>query len=330
MQTAPVKPPLPTSKYAFSLVETAFSFLKAPENQTLLLKWGLSDFRLRKYSFDQPFLLHEADHPVGEFLLDLFNSPDVRRTFDVMRHDGSWTTLAEQPAAAAVELERLKATCTSLDLFDRLEQNGIVRDNGQIVKCFPQTTPDFDFSDRLQEVLGWIDSEQWSLFSPEERSELLFHLLSRLVFGGGLCQYEDCVYPYLTAARTLYRDLVCVQRGPPGGPPIQVRSLAFQIHAVHAGDSQPFPLFPHSLLCYRPRRDLPKAIVPPPPPATPSDATAPAQTAPVAASPSPPQLPFPLSTACSCTGAVRSFCYMVVDPMYRTVILAYFPYRPMF
>ena len=45
--------------------------------------------------------------------------------------------------------------------------------------------------------------------SDEERKELILHVFKRLVVGGGACQYEDDMAPYLNTTKLIYKDLVC-------------------------------------------------------------------------------------------------------------------------
>jgi len=85
----------------------------------------IEHIRIHKFAFDEPFLLHEADHPLGSFLLDFFNSAAVRDAFPVVTPERVWNNLKDQPPVVAVEVERLAATLTTLDVFDKLEQRGL-------------------------------------------------------------------------------------------------------------------------------------------------------------------------------------------------------------
>ncbi len=52
------------------------------------------------------------------------------------------------------------------------------------------------------------EDEDWDVFSHGERAEFLFQLLRLLVVGGKWCQYEDSITPYISTARSIYKDLV--------------------------------------------------------------------------------------------------------------------------
>jgi cilia- and flagella-associated protein 300 len=95
--------------------------------------------------------------------------------------------------------------------------------------------------DELRALCVDPDSEHADLFSPAERSELLFRLLRWVAVGGSMCQWEDDVGPYLAAVREVYRDLVTVGKG--AGGAIEVQSVAVAVEGL-AGEGVG-PLFPH-------------------------------------------------------------------------------------
>lgn len=52
------------------------------------------------------------------------------------------------------------------------------------------------------------ESNEYNLFSPEEKEEFIFRLFEFLVLGGSLCQYEDELQPYLETTKKIYKDIV--------------------------------------------------------------------------------------------------------------------------
>lgn len=62
--------------------------------------------------------------------------------------------------------------------------------------------------DKLRELLLKDDSDYYTLFSEEERSEFLFKIFQALVLGGSICQYEDYLTEYINATRQLYKSIV--------------------------------------------------------------------------------------------------------------------------
>jgi len=56
------------------------------------------------------------------------------------------------------------------------------------------------------------ESESYLAFTEAERKEFIFHIFMRLAIGGGMCQYEDLIEPYLNATKLFYKDLVSVTK----------------------------------------------------------------------------------------------------------------------
>jgi len=54
--------------------------------------------------------------------------------------------------AASVSVESVPCTALSLSYFDRLYNNEIIRDSGNIVKCFDEYVDDMVLSDELRKV----------------------------------------------------------------------------------------------------------------------------------------------------------------------------------
>lgn len=52
------------------------------------------------------------------------------------------------------------------------------------------------------------ESEEYSLYSEDERQEFAFRILQMLVLGGTLCQFEDALQPYLDVTKNIYKDLI--------------------------------------------------------------------------------------------------------------------------
>ena len=52
------------------------------------------------------------------------------------------------------------------------------------------------------------DSDNYDMFSEEERNEFLFVLFRHLCLGGAVCQFEDTVQPYLDTTKAIYKDLI--------------------------------------------------------------------------------------------------------------------------
>ena len=60
----------------------------------------------------------------------------------------------------------------------------------------------------LLQMLLIEDSDNYDMFTEEERNEFLFQLFRHLCLGGTICQYEDTIQPYLDATKAIYKDLI--------------------------------------------------------------------------------------------------------------------------
>jgi len=52
------------------------------------------------------------------------------------------------------------------------------------------------------------ESEEYNLYSEDERNEFVFRIFQMLVLGGTLCQFEDILQPYLDVTKSIYKDLI--------------------------------------------------------------------------------------------------------------------------
>lgn len=52
------------------------------------------------------------------------------------------------------------------------------------------------------------ESEEYNLYSKDEKHEFAFRIFQMLVLGGILCQFENALQPYLDVTKTIYKDLI--------------------------------------------------------------------------------------------------------------------------
>ncbi|XP_053109194.1 cilia- and flagella-associated protein 300 isoform X2 [Hemicordylus capensis] len=160
------------------------------------------------FVFDQNFKGYQ-EH---DFLMAFFNHPSVSSNLKLLSASGQWTTLDTN--VRKVDVKNVPCTQMSMSFFDRLYCEGVVRESGHIVKCLDEYHDDILIADELRKVLLLEDSAHYDLFSPSDREEFLFRLFKHLCLGGALCQYEDELGPYLETTKTIYKDLVSVQKDP--------------------------------------------------------------------------------------------------------------------
>jgi cilia- and flagella-associated protein 300 len=244
IDTAPVVED--TAPLTFTYIAPKFKSLQSSETRQLLTKWNVdTSSQLATFSYNRKFDEAFAD----SFFRDLLNSEAFQTNFGAATSATTFSTLGQ---VSNVELKQLPTTMTTLAIFDRLKENGLVAASGSIKKCLESVSEDFDnvpIADEVRKaVLDW-DSDHYDDFSDEERDELLFRLFQHMLIGGPLCQYEDELNDVLATVKNLYRDLVCVWKDSSTGQ-VQVGSKVYSICSVEDGT---VPLFPHDSMhncCY--------------------------------------------------------------------------------
>ncbi|XP_042316648.1 cilia- and flagella-associated protein 300 [Sceloporus undulatus] len=210
------------------LPQKGFQALESRETRDLLLKWSMDGrITIQAFSFDQNFKGYQRD----DFIMDFLNHPEVNRNLKLLSSSGQWTTLDIN--VRKVEVEALLCTQVSMSFFDRLYCEGVIRQNGNIVKCYDEYHDEILIADELRKVLLLEDSDHYDLFSHSDREEFLFCLFKHLCIGGVLCQYEDVIGPYLKTTKALYKDLVSVQKDPETKK-INIISTVFKVWAYDA------------------------------------------------------------------------------------------------
>ncbi|XP_061484738.1 cilia- and flagella-associated protein 300 isoform X2 [Rhineura floridana] len=179
------------------------------------------------FSFDQNLKDYQRD----DFIMAFFNHPDVNSNLKLLSASGQWTALDR--SVRKVDVKNILCTQVSMSFFDRLYCEGVVRENGSIVKCFDEYHDEILIADALRKVLLQEDSDHYDLFSHLDREEFLFCLFKHLCLGGALCQYEDELGPYLETTKALYKDLVSVQKDPETTE-INIISTVFKVCAYDA------------------------------------------------------------------------------------------------
>ncbi|XP_028976527.2 cilia- and flagella-associated protein 300 [Esox lucius] len=216
-----------TVKSAFSfnlLPRKNFYFLQDKCTLQLLMKWSmLGRLSAQAYSFDQTFFPYNCH----DFTLSFFRDPCVLANLRKIEA-GAWVQMNSE--VVCVESEVVPCTKVSMEMFDPLFSSGIIRPSGHIVKCLHNTHSDYDL---LRQMLQEEDSEEYRVIELGERREFLFCLFKHLTLGGELCQYEDTISPYLETTRTIYRDLVSVQKDPETKQ-ISVVSTVINVSALDA------------------------------------------------------------------------------------------------
>ncbi|XP_068121042.1 cilia- and flagella-associated protein 300 isoform X2 [Hyperolius riggenbachi] len=186
-----------------------FSFLESRDTRELLTKWSMNGrLTAQVFRYDQYFQPYQKD----DFVLAFFQDPNVVPHLKLLSSSDQWTTLGSK--VERVTVEEIPCTQLSMSLFDCLYKGNIVRDSGYISKCLDEFVDDFTISDELRKVLLVEDSEKYDIFSPSDRQQFMFLLFKHLCLGGSVCQFEDMVDPYLDTTKSMYKELLSVQKDP--------------------------------------------------------------------------------------------------------------------
>ncbi|XP_071547853.1 cilia- and flagella-associated protein 300-like [Panulirus ornatus] len=177
------------------------------------------------YVFHQDFYEHQLEQFVEAFV----KSPAVATTLEVWRGHHK----APLGHGACVErVEEVPCSLTSMAVFRRLYETGVVREDGNIVRCPDEYHDHLILDDNLKKVLVKEDGDLWGVLGQEDRRQLLVRLFRLVALGGECCQFEDNIHHYLAVTRTLYRDLVTPIAE---GGQVVVRSVAGQVRVATAG-----------------------------------------------------------------------------------------------
>jgi len=157
--------------------------------------------------------------------------------------DAPLADLPPNPASSGSSAAAVAAAVVGAEELESADGNGAIR------KCFDDEVDGVAVADELRRALLDRDSDAFEIFSPSDRSELLFQLFTHLCVGGGLCQYENNVQSYLACTKLLYRDLLAVRTNR-NTDALEVASIVLRLRgltvadlAVAAGAEKPFELF---------------------------------------------------------------------------------------
>lgn len=212
-------------KYIFKTVDdpSHYANIFTKENFKTLEKWGLSqNMELVKFRFNTSFQLKDLDR----FLKDLFNDKTVKQNFPPLQ---KIILPEEKKEIESFKYKVLSTKATSLDLLDVIYERDLVTpETGYIHQDYDIYVEDITVSDKLKQAMLVEESESYAAIPQETRDEFLWHIFSRIVIGGSLCQYENVVQPYLDMTKSFYKDIVSAAKDPESKE-IYIRSIPVQI-----------------------------------------------------------------------------------------------------
>jgi hypothetical protein len=189
------------------------------ENFKTLEKWGLvQNMEIAKFRFNKNFDIKDLDNFLKAFLTD----KKVKNTL---------TALGALDKADKIKYNKLSTKATNLDILNNIYDNICNQETGYIRKDYEDYVEEIQVADKLKQALIVEESEDYCTFDENTRNEFLFHIFKRLVLGGSLCQYEDCVNEYLDMTKMFYKDFVTASKDPNTGE-IVVKSIVLEIQSV--------------------------------------------------------------------------------------------------
>jgi hypothetical protein len=87
---------------------------------------------------------------LNSYLKEFFQDENVVSTLEKLSSDGKWQKLVKK--AKKVNVENVDCNLLSVEIFDRLAEKNIVRENGSIRKCLDEYYEDILISDELRKV----------------------------------------------------------------------------------------------------------------------------------------------------------------------------------
>eukprot|EP00041_Stephanoeca_diplocostata_P018092 m.375439 g.375439 ORF g.375439 m.375439 type:complete len:265 (-) comp20918_c0_seq1:1922-2716(-) len=228
------------AKFTFEHHCKSFLPFQSKETKDLLTKWCMEEsMRTTTFRFDQKFSVYE----LHDFVTDFFNDDAVLQNLKILTNvSGGWGTLGGKSGdTVSVETEPVASTATSMEFFDRLYDCGAVRKNGDIVGCMPEYLDNgFVINQELGRVMLLEDGcDEYGIFTPEDRRELIFKIFQHLTLGGPINQYDDNIGPYFNTTKEFYKSLITVAKDP-GTRKVHVTSMVAKILAV-GGRQDLFP-----------------------------------------------------------------------------------------
>eukprot|EP01064_Diplonema_japonicum_P031354 TRINITY_DN5570_c0_g2_i2.p1 TRINITY_DN5570_c0_g2~~TRINITY_DN5570_c0_g2_i2.p1 ORF type:complete len:265 (+),score=40.16 TRINITY_DN5570_c0_g2_i2:68-862(+) len=240
---------LDRNDWKFTPIDVKLETFGSTTGEEFLRKWDLWEHsQVATFSFDTGFRRGMAEDFVNAF----FNDPNVKSEISLKGSKGEH--IAVDKGTVKAQFEPLECSLTKLDLFEKLEDAGIVRENGAISKMMDQF---LDAGVTVSDELRWLlmcedESDHAGLFTEDEQNEFLYHVLHRVASGGALCQYEDDFTIYRNIVKGIYKDLVSVRRNPTTSQP-ECASHIYRVTSLTQPSGTPLfgrPGFPNQNFCY--------------------------------------------------------------------------------
>ena len=243
-----------TGTFKFQAVEaSAFPLQKEREHKDLMEKWGMDRCcEYRSFRFDERFTVDKLD----AFCRDFFHDDQVQATLRTANKRGEMIRGGLHGTSTPPDMTSIcklvPTTTVRMDVFNKIKEENLANaETGRMRGCMPELIDGVESDTLVREMLMNEDSEHYLIYDDDERDEFLFRIFRHLVVGGGMCQSEESIEPYLEMTKQLYKSLVKVRKvNNELGPKVEVTS---NVIAVEASPRQMSGLFPKDSsynLCY--------------------------------------------------------------------------------
>jgi hypothetical protein len=170
------------SQIIFSSVDNGTPSLSSREGREMLLQWNLdTNLKVKIFRFNGA-LNSSLSSDYDRLLKDFFRSTTCTAELGI-------TGLPEDPLT--LDIMRRETTVLTMDFFDKLRDADIVTPSGNIRGCYEEVFDGITVGDKLREMLLNQDSENNSLYSEDEKKQLIFHLFKIFAIGGAMCQPDN-------------------------------------------------------------------------------------------------------------------------------------------
>nr|XP_034184568.1 cilia- and flagella-associated protein 300-like [Osmia lignaria] len=206
--------------------------------QQHLAKWGIKgNFVIQNFSFNEPFQQYHKYHLAEAF----FKDATVSKVLLTKQRNG-W--VKQGIIATTVEIKPVPCSVLNMSFFNKLKdfENGVIHKSGTICKRYDMEIDGFLISDNLRGMLLDEDCPQYNLYFKDEKEEFIFRIFQLLILGGVLCQYEDVLDPYLEVTKSIYKDLIRVQKDKDSD--LSISTLVLEIIAKDNRGQAYFPYDP--------------------------------------------------------------------------------------
>ena len=170
------------STITFAPLATKLECLTSRENQETLLQWNLNQSLIvEKFRFSGSFQ-SAISSEYDRLLCDFLNRADCMAVIGI----SGTPTLPH-----TVQMEQLNTSIMSMDFFDRFLDSDLATSSGNIRGCFDEQFDGITVGDKLREFLLNEDSENASMYSQEEKNQLIFAIFKIFAVGGAMCQPDS-------------------------------------------------------------------------------------------------------------------------------------------